>query len=737
MKQQAGRLPWCILAVLIIGAMAPRVGMAQTTTRISLDLAGGIPDNASDEPLLSADGRYVAFASSASNLVAGDGNGTTDIFVYDRQAKTTTRVSVDLGGGDPDWHSSSPAISADGRFVAYSSLATDLVPGDSNEKSDIFVYDRQAGITTRVSVNLQGGDPDGASYRPALSADGRFVAFESDATNLVTGDGNGTRDIFVYDRERETTTRVSGDRQGGDANEGSYNSVLSADGRYVAFESVASNLVTGDENETLDIFVYDRQAGNTTRVSVAPQGRDPNGASYQPAFSADGRYVAFGSWASNLVAGDGNMTGDIFVYDRQTETTTRVSVGLEGGDPDNSSFNPALNADGRFVTFESGATNLVAGDRVHYFSDVFVYDQKTQITSLVSVDLPGRNLNDSSLGSALSADGRFVAFSSWVNDPPGGNVSGHLDVFLRDRGPAVIGPPGLRDLDGTGTADLLWRNSHSGEVAVWLMEGGKMGASSTLGGVPQDWQIAGSGDVDGNGTADIIWRNMTSGVVAIWMMKGSLISSIGFPGSASKDWIIKGVGDFDGNEKIDIFWRNAKSGQVSVWIMDGSTVVSTGLFHAPPSEENIAGIGDVNADGKADVLWLNTRTGKVTIWQMDGLTINFVGFPGSTTLDWDIQGVGDLDGNGTADVLWRQKSSGVVAAWLLMGSTITSSGFFKGVPAAWTMAQIGDVDGNGTADVIWHNRRSGTVAVWMMNGLSLSSVGYPGKVATEWELADH
>ncbi|MEO6202368.1 MAG: hypothetical protein ABIU05_12040, partial [Nitrospirales bacterium] len=312
MRQIAGRLLWCMMVVLMMGATVLSVGQAQTTERVSLDLDGGVPDNASYLPVLSADGLYVAFSSSASNLVVGDGNETTDIFVYDRQAKTTTRVSVDLGGGDPDGHSSSPAISADGRFVAFSSLATDLVPGDSNEKSDIFVYDRQAGTTTRVSVNLQSGDPDEVSYRPALSADGRFVAFESDATNLVTGDGNGTRDIFVYDRERETTTRLSGDRQGGDANEGSYNPILSADGRYVAFESLAGNLVAGDANGTLDIFVYDRQTGNTSRVSVALQGGDPDRASYQSSLSADGRYVAFASSASNLVAGDGNETGDIF-----------------------------------------------------------------------------------------------------------------------------------------------------------------------------------------------------------------------------------------------------------------------------------------------------------------------------------------------------------------------------------------------------------------------------------------
>lgn len=741
MRQQAGRLLWCILVVLMMGATVLSVGQAQTTERVSLDLDGGVPDNASYLPVISADGRYVAFGSWASNLVTGDGNETADIFVYDREAKTSTRVSVDQQGGDPDGYSDFPAISADGRFVAFSSLATDLVPGDSNEKLDIFIYDRQAGTTTRVSVNQQGGDPDGASVRPVLSADGRFVAFESDATNLVAGDGNGTWDIFVYDREMGTTTRVSTGQQGGDSNGGSSNSAITADGRYVAFDSVASNLVAGDANGTLDIFVYDRQTGNTIRVSVAPQGRDPNGASSEPALSADGRYVAFGSVASNLVVGDGNgrEITDIFVYDREAETTTRVNENLQGGDPNGSSSRPALSADGRFVAFSSAATNLVAGDRVHHFSDVFVYDQKTHVTSLVSVDLPGRTPNDSSHVSALSADGRFVALSSWVHDPPVGSDtdSGHLDVFIRDRGPAVIGPPGVRDLDGSGTADLLWRNSRRGEVAVWLMEGARMGASSTLGGVPQDWQIAGSGDVDGNGTADVIWRNTKSGVVAIWMMKGSRISSIRFPGSAANTWVIKGVGDFDGNQKVDIFWQNTVSGQVSVWLMDGATIVSTGLLPAPPSGEKIAGIGDVNVDGKADLIWFNTRTGKVTIWQMDGLTISAVGFPGTTSKDWEIQSVGDIDGNGTADVVWRHRTNGVVAAWLLRGSAIASSGFFVGVPLEWNMAQVGDVDGNGTADVIWRHSLSGAVAVWMMNGLSISSVGYPGKVATEWVLADH
>ena len=675
MRQQAGRLGWFIMAVLVTVATTPNNGRAQTTKLVVVDPAGGELNGISRNPSLSADGRYVAFEFWVQDLASEEEVWKSNVFVYDRETETTSRVSVDPPSGDFEVQSYNPALSADGRFMAFDYWAADPESEDGNGKSGILVFDRKTEATMRVGVDSQGNDLNGNSYHPALSADGRYVAFQ-----------------FLPD-------------------------LLSIDG-----------------NRKSDVLVFDRGTGATTKVSVDPQSSDLDGYSYYPALSADGRIVAFESWVLDPESENGNRVSKIFVVDREIGTTTQVSLDPQGGDLNRYSYNPTLSADGRFVAYESWAQSL---DLRELRRTILVFDRKTEATMRVSVDSQGRVLDGYSFHPTLSADGRYVAFDSWTGNPGVGDGNRDYDVFVRDRGPAVIGPPGVRDLDGTGTADLLWRNSRSGEVAVWLMEGAKMGASSTLGGVPQEWQIAGSGDVDGNGTADIIWRNMTSGVVAIWMMKGSRISSIGFPGSASKDWVIKGVGDFDGNGKVDIFWRNAKSGQVSVWMMDGATITSTGLFHAPPSEEKFAGIGDVNADGKADVFWLNTRTGKVTIWQMDGLTISFVGFLGSTALDWDIQGVGDLDGNGTADVLWRQRSSGVVAAWLLMGSTITSSGFFKGVPTAWTMAQIGDVDGNGTADVIWHNRINGSVAVWMMNGLGISSVAYPGKVPTEWVLADH
>jgi Tol biopolymer transport system component len=734
MRQQAGRLGWFIMAVLVTVATTPNVGKAQTTTMVVVDPAGGEINGISRHPSLSADGRYVAFEFWAQDLTSQEEVWKSNIFVYDRETETTSRVSVDPLGGDFEVQRYNPALSADGRFVAFEFWAADPESKEGNGKSGILLFDRKTEATTRVSVDSQGRDPNGYGYHPALSADGRYVAFEF-SPDLLSVDGNRGSDVLVFDRETRATTRVSVDSQGHDLDGYSSHPALSADGRYVAFQFLP-DLLSVDGNRKSDVLVFDRETRATTKVRVDPQSSELHGYSSHPALSANGRFVAFESWILHPKSENGNRVAKIFVVDRELKTTTQVSLDPQGGDLNWLSYNPTLSADGRFVAYESWTQNIGLGE-LRRKNSILVFDRKTEATMRVSVDSQGRDLDGFSFDPTLSTDGRYVAFDSWAGNPGVGDGNGDYDVFIRDRGPAVIGPPGVRDLDGTGTADLLWRNTYSGEVAVWLMEGARMGASSTLGGVPQEWQIAGSGDVDGNGTADIIWRNMTSGVVAIWMMKGSRISSIGFPGSASMDWVIKGVGDFDGNEKVDIFWRNAKSGQVSVWLMEGATIVSTGLFHALPSEEKIAGIGDVNADGKADVFWLNTRTGKVTIWQMDGLTIGFVGFPGSTALDWDIQGVGDLDGNGTADVLWRQRRSGVVAAWLLMGSTISSSGFFKGVPAAWTLAQIGDVDGNGTADVIWHNRINGTVAVWMMNGLGISSVGYPGKVASEWVLADH
>ncbi|HET6164505.1 MAG TPA: hypothetical protein VFG37_12610, partial [Planctomycetota bacterium] len=352
-----------------------------TTERVSVDSAGGQADDFSwnFEFAISTDGRCVAFVSYASNLVQGDTNQDEDVFVHDRATGTTERVSVDSAGGQANGGnrhvpgSSQPSISADGQVVAFTSFADNLVTGDANGVSDVFVHDRSSGVTERVSVDSAGAEANGASDGPAISADGRFVAFTSAADDLVAGDTNQTYDVFVHDRATGTTERVSVDSLGVEGNATSSVASISADGQVVAFHSSASNLVAGDSNGTYDVFVHDRSTGITERGSVDSSGRQADGGSSYPSLSSDGRRLAFRSFATNLVSNDTNGVGDVFLRDRTTGTTERVSVDASEAEADGESFSAAISGDGRIVAFTSIATNLIAGD-TNSFYDVFVRD---------------------------------------------------------------------------------------------------------------------------------------------------------------------------------------------------------------------------------------------------------------------------------------------------------------------------------------------------------------------------
>jgi Tol biopolymer transport system component len=365
---------------------------AGKTERADVSSSGEQGSSQAESPVLSADGRLVVFDSSASNLVAGDTNSDWDVFVRDRQKGTTERVNEMSGGAEADGEGNvfRPAISADGRFVALSTQAPNLVTDDTNRACDVFVHDRLAGATERVSVSSHGAQGNGWSDSPALSADGRFVVFASDASNLVPGDTNGQRDVFVRDRVSGTTDRVSMSTSGEQANDRAWaypsgeNPAVSADGQIVVFASYASNLVHGDTNGKLDVFARDRRTGSTTRVSVSSAGRQGNfGSGIQVALSADGGFVAFTSWATNLVAHDSNgRTVDLFVHDRKTGTTTLVDLSSRGAEGGPVGF-PAISADGRFVAFVTHVP-LVAGDTDKQ-SDVFVRDRRKGTTTLVSV----------------------------------------------------------------------------------------------------------------------------------------------------------------------------------------------------------------------------------------------------------------------------------------------------------------------------------------------------------------
>lgn len=426
-----------LLAATVAAALAPPALAAGETTRVSVASNGGQANDSSGQSgshVFSADGRFVAFNSGASNLVPGDTNGQSDIFVHDRLTKKTTRVSVASDGTQGNGYCLISAISADGRFVAFSSSSSNLVPGDTNGVMDAFVRDRVTHTTTRVSVASDGtqGNGYGIDRWLDISADGRFVTFFSYSDNLVPDDVNGSiPDVFVHDRLTGKTTLES---VASDGTQGNLNAVypsISADGNVVAFVSDATNLVPGDKNHGPDIFVRDRNAKKTTRVSVASDGTEGNG-SYRnvlqyAGLSADGRFVSFSSYADNLVPGDTNNKPDVFVHDRVTHTTTRVSVTSDGEQGNGYSFASAISADGRFVAFESD--NLIPGEG----GGVFVHDRVTRETTLVSVASDGTPGNGSSFILSLSADGRLVAFNSEATNLVPGDTNGAYDLFVRDR----------------------------------------------------------------------------------------------------------------------------------------------------------------------------------------------------------------------------------------------------------------------------------------------------------------
>lgn len=429
------------MASLVTAIGAPVAGADPgdpSTSRLSVSSSGQQANNHSSEPSVSADGNLTAFSSLATNLVSGDTNGKRDVFVRDRVAGTTVRVSISTSGTQGNNISDAPALSADGRYVSYSSRATNLVSGDTNGVSDIFVRDRQTNTTTRVSISSTGVQATGASWLPAISEDGNYIAFYSTAANLVAGDTNGVADVFVHDRTTGATTRVSiaSDGTQGNGSASFAPPALTQDGRYVAFASAATNLVAGDTNASDDVFLHDRTTGTTTRVSITSAGEEPNAGSGSPTVSSDGAHVAFWSAASNLSAFDLNDALDVFVHEIASGKTVRVSKPDSGIETDGASSQPAITPDGRYVFFQSDATNLVPSDQ-NLKTDVFVYDSETGATQRVSVSTAGTEGSGRSSDPAVSDDGRFVVFTSGASNLVTGDSNARDDIFLRDRGAAA------------------------------------------------------------------------------------------------------------------------------------------------------------------------------------------------------------------------------------------------------------------------------------------------------------
>ncbi len=480
---------------------------AQSVERTSVTSAGVEANDESYYPAISADGRWVGFESFATNLYAGDSNNEEDVFLWEQASGNLVLVSRHSDGTPGDGESRRADLSGDGSAVVFQSNATNLIDSDTNARQDIFWHDPATGETFCISTNPAGAPSNRDSSLPRISDSGDFIAFESFSTDLVLGDANAKRDIFVRSLGNGAIWIASQDSAGVQANGHSKIPTLSADGRFVCYVSEASNLVVGDTNGVDDIFVHDLLTRVTTRVSMAWNGDEANGDCKEPYISADGKVITFVSAADNLVPGDTNGVDDVFVFDTKNGSMTRVSVSSAGGQGNNRCIHGILSADGNLVAFDSLASNLVAGD-ANGTTDNFLHDRTTGETILTGFNIHGQFPAAKSNFPLLSADGMRMVFQSPDAELVSGDTNGVQDSFWLDLGAVnpvnsiVLTAPFLAP---TGRPlELKWSNApaNSPYVLAWSLNlnGLVFGGAQFDIGAPYTSLVSGLTSATGSGT---------------------------------------------------------------------------------------------------------------------------------------------------------------------------------------------------------------------------------------------
>jgi Tol biopolymer transport system component len=649
------------------------------TLRVSVAVAGGTANAQSHTADLSANGRFVVFSSSASNLVAGDTNKTDDIFVRDRSTGVTSRVSVSSSERQGNGPSEHPTVSADGRYVAFTSEASNLVAGDTNKSPDVFVRDRLMGTTARASVATGGTQARFGAADAYISADGHVVAFSSGSANLVPGDTNEAGDVFVRDLATGTTARVNvattGAQSDSDTEFPDGAGGISGDGRFVVFGSFAANLVAGDTNGVNDLFVRDRVAGTTTRVSVASSGAQADAHSRSGSISADGRFVVFDSGAENLDPRDTNRNSDVFVHDRESGTTTGVSV-VPSDSPNQGppSWAPNISADGRYVVFTSEGS--FPPEDINESASVFLHDRSTNSTTRVSVSSTGAPANNYAEHPSVSANGRHVLFSSAASNlvPGPRNDS---DLYVRDR-LAPANPFG--DFDGDQLSDLIVRRSSTGELFLYRGTGTGVTSRTLIG--RSGWNgmnvITRLGDFDGDAHEDVITRETSTGKLWLYRGTGTGFSSRVRLGNGS--WTsmreITAVGDLDGDTEPDLVAVETPTGNLFLYPGNRASIGARRLIGRGGwnGMSELTGVGDFNRDGFNDLIARQHSTGE--LWLYPG-TATGTSLAARTRLGasgWngmrDLVGVGDYDRDGYNDLTAVQGSNQQLYLYVGRGSSM-------------------------------------------------------------------
>jgi Tol biopolymer transport system component len=418
--------------IVIVFILSGTAALAAPTTLISRRSQKNESNAASSEPATSESGQFVAFRSSATNLDSERcNNGVNHIFVSDRNTGTIRCVSLNSNGREGDQDSLAPSISADGQFIAFTSTATNLARNKcDNGFNQIYVRNRTTGMTSCVSVNSNGHEGNQHSHASSISADGTLIAFDSAATNL-TGNkcDNGFNHIFVHDLRAGITTCVSVRTNGEEGNGDSFDPSIAADGRVVVFQSAATNLADRCSNGNAHIYMHNLATEETSCVSVNKEGKQSNGNSALARVSGDGRFVVFQSDPTNFTTRCSNGFTHIFVRDTVEERTTCASIDNRGNQGNKDSVQPSISSDGRFVAFSSAANNLTGNRCVAGNVQVFVRDRTDEKTECASVGPKNVEGNSESINPSISANGVLVSFESDSNNLVKKDTNGLRDVF--------------------------------------------------------------------------------------------------------------------------------------------------------------------------------------------------------------------------------------------------------------------------------------------------------------------
>lgn len=606
-----------------------------TTTRVSVASDGTQGNNHSRLATISADGTKVAFISWANNLVAGDTNGREDVFVHDLSTGTTTRVSLAHDGSQVEAVLvSTISINGDGTKVAFVTNRSDLVQNDTNNDLDVFVRDTVAGTTTRVSEPTGGGQGDFGSDSPSLSADGTKIAFRSLARNLVAGDTNLSRDVFLHDLATGVTTRVSvsdgeAEATGGESGIPSIN----ADGTKIAFESRADNLVAGDTNNAIDVFVRDTVGGTTTRVSVASNGSEASDSSGAASINADGTKIAFHSTATNLVTGDTNIALDVFLRDTVAGTTTRLSTTDTGAQAAGVSDAPAINSSGTRIAFNSRVALVTADtngsdDAYVAATDCCIDSDGDGLTDGEEIEL-GTDPDDPDSDGDGVEDGDEVTALRDPTEPPaqvalfnGATGEWHLRSANGSITSFFYGNPGdtplMGDWDCDGIETVGMFRPSNGFAYLRNSNDFGFGDVEFFFGIPGDIPIVGDWDNDGCDSLGVFRGGHVFLTNALETAFADIDFWFGIPGDSPF------TGDFDNDGLTEIGLFRESTGFAYMRNDYTSGVADHDFFFGIPGDQIIAGD------------WDNDYTDTVGIWRSSDATFYLADTNDTVEADWVI-----------------------------------------------------------------------------------------------------